>query len=69
MIILRSSLQDGSTAAVEPVDYEEFLIQQNRQGERDPLAHVLEFPRDDLEVKVVPRKIRTMGHVLPEESM
>ena len=63
---------DGSAAVVEPVDYEEFIGGggggQGRAGERDSTAHLLEFPRDDIDVKVVPRKIRTMGHVLPEEA-
>ncbi len=55
----------------EPVDYEEFVSQQLRSGggDRDPLAHALEFPADDIEVRVIPRKIRTMGHILPEEPM
>jgi hypothetical protein len=53
---------------VEPLDYEEFVTHQTRMGDRDPCGHMLEFPRDDIDVKVVPRKIRTMGHVLPEEA-
>ena len=59
-----------SSVVVDPVDYEEFIGigSQSRAGERDSTAHLLEFPRDDIDVKVVPRKIRTMGHVLPEEA-
>ena len=59
-----------SSVVVDPVDYEEFIGggRQSRAGERDSTAHLLEFPRDDIDVKVVPRKIRTMGHVLPEEA-
>ena len=30
---------------------------------------LVDFPPDDIEVNVVPRKIRTLGHVLPEEPM
>ena len=57
-------------ASVEPLDYEEYIhSQSSRLQERDPLGHVFEFPRDDIEVKVVPKKIRTMGHVMPEEPM
>ena len=54
------------SSVVDPVDYEEFT--QSRAGERDSSAHLLEFPRDDIDVKVLPRKVRTMGHVLPEEA-
>ena len=61
-----------SSVVVDPVDYEEFIAgggsQGCRAGERESTAHLLEFPRDDIDVKVVPRKIRTMGHVLPEEA-
>ena len=31
------------------------------------LRQVLEFPEDDIEVNLVPRKIRTEDHVVPEE--
>ena len=62
-----------SSVVVDPVDYEEFIGggaggQGRGAGERDSTAHLLEFPRDDIDVNVVPRKIRTMGHVLPEEA-
>ncbi len=58
----------GSGGLVEPLDYEEFVSHQGRLGARDPCGHLLDFPADDIDVKVVPRKIRTMGHVLPEEA-
>ena len=55
--------------SVEPLDFEDFLSHQQRSGsERDPLAHRLEFPRNDLDVQVVPKKIRTMGHILPDDE-
>jgi hypothetical protein len=57
----------GPVSSVEPLDYEEYVSLQLRAGERDPQGHALEFPRDDLDVKVVPRKIRTMGPVVPDE--
>jgi len=50
---------------VEPIDYEEFVSQS--QSERDPLGWVLEFPEDDIEVNLVPRRIRTEEHVVPQE--
>jgi len=64
------AFQTGTTssdASVEPLDYEEFVSERQRAGDRDPLAHVFDFPPDDIEVKLLPRKIRTMGHILPEE--
>ena len=35
----------------------------------DDRLHLIDFPADDIEVNVVPRKIRTVRHVVPEESM
>lgn len=34
---------------------------------RDPLRDVLEFPEGDVEVGIVPRKIRTEMLVVPED--
>ena len=65
-LIRDANPNDTLLAGVEPLDYEEYVASHRL---RDPLAHLVEFPRDDIEVKVVPRKIRTMGHVLPEEPM
>ena len=58
------TLSVAEQEGVEPIDYEEFVSQ---QSERDPLGWVLEFPEDDIEVNLVPRKIRTEEHVVPEE--
>lgn len=70
-----------TAAAVEPLDYEEYILEQRRLGEastdiishsgerKSKLKHLVEFPKDDIEVKVKPRKIRTMGHILPEETV
>ena len=66
----------NESALVEPLDYEEFVSQQQRlvrsgqQGKSATNDNILvDFPPDDIEVTVVPRKIRTLGHVLPEEPM
>ena len=66
----------NESALVEPLDYEEFVSQQQRlvrtgqHGKNSSNDNILvDFPPDDIEVTVVPRKIRTLGHVLPEEPM
>ena len=68
----------NESALVEPLDYEEFVSQQQRlvrtqgqHGKTNPSNDniLVDFPPDDIEVTVVPRKIRTLGHVLPEEPM
>ncbi|XP_028174738.1 dedicator of cytokinesis protein 7-like [Ostrinia furnacalis] len=48
---------------IEPPDYEEVCDQ--LMGERDPLA----YPSTDIELLVVPRRIRTVTHVLPDEDL
>ncbi|XP_008560858.1 dedicator of cytokinesis protein 7 [Microplitis demolitor] len=53
----------------EPVDYEDFLNQHLLIIERDPLRSILDFPPDDVELRVVKRKIRTEKPVVPFESL
>lgn len=57
------------TEPVEPLDYEEFLTQHMNILNRDPLKHILDFPPTDVAVKIIPRKIRTIEHVVPKENM
>ena len=71
-----------SSLQVEPLDYEEYVQQQRRTrpflgpsgtanlaSGSDPAQSLIDFPPDDIEVNIVPRKIRTLGHVLPEEPV
>lgn len=53
----------------EPLDYEEFLSQHMNIINRDPLKHILDFPQEDVNVKTIPRKIRTIDHILPKEHV
>ncbi|KAM3959107.1 LOW QUALITY PROTEIN: dedicator of cytokinesis [Aphomia sociella] len=48
---------------IEPPDYEE--VCERLMGERDPLA----YPASDIELCNVPKKIRTLTHVLPDEDL
>lgn len=48
---------------IEPPDYEE--VCERLMGERDPLA----YPAQDMELCNVPRRIRTITHVLPDEDL
>nr|XP_014087312.1 dedicator of cytokinesis protein 7 isoform X2 [Bactrocera oleae] len=57
------------TEPVEPLDYEEFLTQHMNILNRDPLKHILDFPPTDVAVKIIPRKIRTIEHVVPKENI
>ncbi|XP_055858913.1 dedicator of cytokinesis protein 7 isoform X2 [Episyrphus balteatus] len=57
------------TEPVEPLDYEEFLIQHSSILSREPLRQILEFPPGDVSVKTIPRKIRTVEHIVPKENI
>jgi hypothetical protein len=77
----RRSKFEKNRFQVEPLDYEEFVQQQRRArpfvgqstlhagSGSDPAQSLIDFPADDIEVNIVPRKIRTLGHVLPEEPL
>ncbi|XP_035909573.1 dedicator of cytokinesis protein 7 [Anopheles stephensi] len=54
---------------VEPIDYEEFLAQHSNLLQKDHLRSILDFPSGDVQVRIVPRKIRTIEHVIPKEPM
>ncbi|XP_055333628.1 dedicator of cytokinesis protein 7-like isoform X2 [Paramacrobiotus metropolitanus] len=52
--------------SVEPVDYEEFIRFHQSIIDRDALRHLLQFPIDDIEVKNLQKKTRTVVAVVPE---
>lgn len=54
---------------LEPLDYEDFLIQHQSILDRDPLRLILDFPPGDVELRVVKRIIRTEEPVVPLESL
>uniref|UniRef100_A0A8C1YRL8 Dedicator of cytokinesis 7 n=1 Tax=Cyprinus carpio TaxID=7962 RepID=A0A8C1YRL8_CYPCA len=55
-------------SAVEPVDFEEYLITHPPLIESGPLRDLIEFPPDDIEVLYTPRECRTLGQAVPEEG-
>uniref|UniRef100_A0A3Q2YLE1 Dedicator of cytokinesis 7 n=1 Tax=Hippocampus comes TaxID=109280 RepID=A0A3Q2YLE1_HIPCM len=56
------------TEAVEPVDFEEYLITHPPIVESGPLRDLIEFPPDDIEVIYTPRECRTVVQAIPEEG-
>ncbi|XP_014207564.1 dedicator of cytokinesis protein 7 [Copidosoma floridanum] len=54
---------------VEPLDYEEFLTQHQNVIDRDPLKSILDYPPNDIELKVIKRKIRTEEPIVPIEPI
>ncbi|EDV30788.1 uncharacterized protein Dana_GF14871, isoform A [Drosophila ananassae] len=66
---LDTSLCSTTVSPTEPLDYEEFLAQHANIIHRDPLKHILDFPQGDVTVKIIPRKIRTVDHIVPSENL
>lgn len=62
-------LKGWTSDVVEPLDYEDFLAQHHSLVERDPLSSMLDFPPGDVEVNYIPRTIRTLQPVVPEEKL
>lgn len=62
------SMQIPLTEAVEPVDFEEYLITHPPIIESGPLRDLIEFPPDDIEVLYTPRECRTLSQAVPEEG-
>lgn len=63
------SIKLSLTEPVEPLDYEEFLNSHISTINRDPLKNILDFPPGDVIVKTIPRKIRTIEHIVPKENL
>uniref|UniRef100_A0A8C2Q8N3 Dedicator of cytokinesis 7 n=1 Tax=Cyprinus carpio TaxID=7962 RepID=A0A8C2Q8N3_CYPCA len=55
------------TEAVEPVDFEEYLITHPPLIESGPLRDLIEFPPDDIEVLYTPRECRTLGQAVEND--
>lgn len=64
-----TSASQGCLEPVEPIDYEEFLQQHSNLINRDPLRDILDFPPNDLIIRQVQKKIRTLDHVMPKEEL
>ncbi|XP_041104640.1 dedicator of cytokinesis protein 8-like isoform X1 [Polyodon spathula] len=54
--------------AVEPLDFEEFLITQMNSAGSDLMQELGDFPEDDLNVELAPRECRTEQHSVPENG-
>ncbi|XP_030623318.1 dedicator of cytokinesis protein 8 [Chanos chanos] len=59
----------SSYDAVEPLDFEEYLMTQLSSGDVELMQELGEFPDDDLEVELVDTECRTVRHSIPEEGV
>lgn len=54
---------------VDPLDYEDFIQQHQMMIYRHPLRSIIDFPPNDIQVFIEPRKIRTKKPILPKEPL
>nr|XP_006137919.1 dedicator of cytokinesis protein 8 isoform X1 [Pelodiscus sinensis] len=55
--------------AVEPVDFESFLMTQLNNLDSETVQELGDFPEDDLDIVFTPKECRTLQPSLPEESV
>ena len=66
---LFSSLQQIPLCdVVEPLDFEDFLLQHQNAVDRDPMRQLLEYPPDDVTVEMLRRHCRTIAPIIPEHG-
>uniref|UniRef100_A0A8C7W0X4 Dedicator of cytokinesis 7 n=1 Tax=Oncorhynchus mykiss TaxID=8022 RepID=A0A8C7W0X4_ONCMY len=65
---LLKNLNVPLTEAVEPVDFEEYLITHPPIIESGPLRDLIDFPPDDIEVVYTPRECRTVGQAVDNDA-
>ena len=57
----------GSVDVAEPPDFEEFVVQNQSLVDRDPYRDRLLYPDDDdIDVLSLPKRCRTVTHIVPE---
>ncbi|NWW50673.1 DOC11 protein, partial [Pedionomus torquatus] len=57
------------TKVVEPLDYENVIVQRKVQIYSDPLRDLLIFPTEDVSISVISRQRRTVQSTVPEDAL
>ncbi|KAM7094633.1 dedicator of cytokinesis protein 11 isoform 4-T4 [Ciconia maguari] len=66
---VRSSFVLEKTKVVEPLDYENVILQRKVQIYSDPLRDLLIFPIEDVSISVIGRQRRTVQSTVPEDAL
>ncbi|XP_065702139.1 dedicator of cytokinesis protein 11 isoform X3 [Patagioenas fasciata] len=66
---VRSSFVLEKTKVVEPLDYENVILQRKVQIYSDPLRDLLIFPIEDVSISVINRQRRTVQSTVPEDAL
>ncbi|XP_067903129.1 dedicator of cytokinesis protein 11-like [Heterodontus francisci] len=65
---VRNSLLAEKTKIIEPLDYENVIVQRKAQIQSDPLRDLLQFPLDEVSISTIPRQRRTIQSTLPSDA-
>ncbi|TFK15368.1 Dedicator of cytokinesis protein 11 [Platysternon megacephalum] len=65
---VRGSVLLEKTKVVEPLDYENVVLQRKAQIYSDPLRDLLMFPMEDVSISVIGRQQRTVQSTVPEDA-
>ncbi|KAH0505080.1 Dedicator of cytokinesis protein 11 [Microtus ochrogaster] len=65
---VRGSVVLEKAKVVEPLDYENVIIQRKTQIYSDPLRDLLMFPMEDISISVIGRQRRTVQSTVPEDA-
>ncbi|XP_039427856.1 dedicator of cytokinesis protein 11 isoform X1 [Corvus cornix cornix] len=66
---VRSSFVLEKTKVVEPLDYENVILQRRVQIYSDPLRDLLIFPIEDVSISIIGRQRRTVQSTVPEDAL
>ncbi|XP_061302218.1 dedicator of cytokinesis protein 11 isoform X1 [Pezoporus flaviventris] len=66
---VRGSFVLEKTKVVEPLDYENVILQRKVQIYSDPLRDLLIFPIEDVSISVISRQRRTVQSTVPEDAL
>ncbi|XP_077987576.1 dedicator of cytokinesis protein 9-like [Glandiceps talaboti] len=66
--VVRESRILAKPKLVEPIDYENVLVQNKKLMHDDRQRDMLFFPHDDISVATVPRELRTVKSTVPEKA-
>ncbi|XP_048400109.2 dedicator of cytokinesis protein 11 isoform X2 [Stegostoma tigrinum] len=56
------------TKIIEPLDYENVIVQRKAQIQSDPLRDLLQFPLDEVSILTIPRQRRTIHSTVPSDA-
>ncbi|XP_015225962.1 PREDICTED: dedicator of cytokinesis protein 9 isoform X7 [Cyprinodon variegatus] len=66
--VVRTSVLVVKPKVIEPLDYENVLVQRKTQILSDVLRDMLQFPLEDFEISTLRRQVRTLYPTVPEDA-